>query len=177
MSSISVKIHAIYKKCDQIQDKNLKAMEKYGAYLNELESNFKDASQVYEKLIYTIGDRKKKKSMPKDKLKNAGVVVITGIYQERGKIINVNDEAVRIFGFTQRELVNTPIENYMPEFYALKHRLYIKNFYKTGLSTKMGKKSIVYILNKENFLSSCHLHLKMLSSLENGISIIGIMTE
>lgn len=176
MSILKVKIKDLYQRLSKIREKNVRTMEKYGAYLNELESNNRESSKIYEQLLYSVGEKKKKKSMPQDKFKNAGIVVITGRYRERGKIININDEAVKMFGYRQNELINTPIENYMPEFFALKHKSDIRKFYKSGVSKKMGKKSIVHILNKENFLSSCHLHLKMMSSLENGINILGIMT-
>lgn len=99
MSKLKLKIHSIYKELTKIKERNLQTMKKYGAYLYELEANFRKASEIFQKIVYADGLFRNKKTKDTDKIENSGIIVITGDFRQKGVIINVNDEAVRLLGY------------------------------------------------------------------------------
>ena len=170
------RVNLLYDSLYRLNDNNIKTLELFGAYLNEIENNVRRANKIYDKLMYAISDMKKKKNNIRGQsFKNSAIVVISGLYKERGKILSVNYEAIKLFGFTQSEIIGSDIENYMPQFYAKKHKDYITKFYKSGQSSRLGHRAKVFIINKENFLIEADIHVKMMSNLDKGISILGVI--
>lgn len=102
---------------------------------------------------------------------------MSGLYKERGKVIGVNSEATKLFKYSRSEMVNNPIENLMPKFYSKHHKDFMARFLRQGTSRILGYRRRVFILNKKNFIKGADLYVKIMSSLDDGMHIVGFLNS
>ena len=169
------RIQKLYQSLSRLSENNIKTLEIYGAYLIDVENNLKEAGKVYDRLLYTVRDKKKKRTGVKLESNNMAIIIMSGIYKERGKVLSVNNEATKLFKYSKSEMENAPIENFMPNFYAKHHKSFMSRFYREGTSQILGYKRKVFILNKFNFISPATLYVKIMSSLDDGVHIVGFL--
>ncbi|WP_161973766.1 PAS domain S-box protein [Hwanghaeella grinnelliae] len=62
-------------------------------------------------------------------------IILTDV---RGKILRVNPETCKIFGYTERQLLGSDLKMLMPQSDASRHDDYIKSYLKTGLGRIIG---------------------------------------
>lgn len=105
------------------------------------------------------------------------IVLMSGMYKERGKVIGVNSETTKLFRYSRSEMVNHPIENFMPKFYAKHHKDFMSRFLRHGTSQILGYKRRVFMLNKSNFIQGAVLYVKIMASLNDGVHIVGFLSS
>jgi PAS domain S-box-containing protein len=167
----------LYVTLSKLSENNIKTLEIYGAYLIDIENNLKEASKIYDRLLYTVRDKKKKSKTMKLESENMAIVLMSSMYKERGKVIGVNTEATRLFRYSRSEMVNHPIENFMPNFYAKHHKDFMSRFLRHGTSRILGYKRRVFILNKSNFIQGAILYVKVMASLDDGVHVVGFLSS
>lgn len=164
-----------YKILFKLSENNTKTLEIYGAYLIDIENNKKEAAKVYDRLLYTMKDKKKRTRTASLETNHMAIIIMSGLFKERGKVIGVNSEATKLFKMKKTEMVNHPIENLMPKFYAKHHKDFMSRFYREGTSKILGFRRKIFILNKFNFIVGATLYVKIMPSLTDGIHIVGFI--
>mgnify|MGYP000867259954 CR=1 FL=1 len=161
----------------KLSENNIKTLELYGGYLIDIENNVKEASKIYDRMVYIMRDKKKKIKKMKLESENVAIIVMSALYKERGKVIGVNIETCKLFRYSKSEMVDQPIEKFMPKFYAVHHKDFMARFLRHGTSRILGNKRRVFILNKQNFIQSCMLFVKVMSSLDDGFHVVGFLNS
>ena len=161
----------------KLSENNIKTLELYGGYLLDIENNVKEASKIYDRMIYIFRDKKKKiKKMNLDS-ENVAIILMSILYKDRGRVIGVNAEACKLFRYTKSEMVDQPIEKFMPKFYSIHHKDFMARFLRHGTSSILGNKRKIFILNKQSFVQSCTLFVKILSSIDEGFQVVGFVSS
>ena len=172
-------VHKIYARLEGISENNVQTIELFAAYLALVEGNLRKATNLYEKVVYLSSqarlNSKNSLRMIESHLSSKAIVVISGLYKHRGQILSVNDACSELFGYTEEEMMDSYIEDYMPKFYAKRHKEYITRFYKSGISRLMGTKRSIYVVSKDTFIKECKIEITMMNSLDNGINILGVL--
>lgn len=161
----------------KLSENNIKTLELYGGYLLDIENNIKEASKIYDRMIYIMRDKKKKMKKMNLESENVAIIVMSVLYKERGKVVGVNTEACKLFRYSKGEMVNQPIEKFMPKFYSIHHKDFMARFLRHGTSKILGNKRRIFILNKQNFIQSCMLFVKVMSSIDEGFHIVGFLNS
>ena len=66
-----------------------------------------------------------------------------------GKIIQINQEACRLFGYTREELLNLIIENLVPVPFKVKHSAYCNSFFDNPRPRYMNSRQAISFLHKK----------------------------
>lgn len=177
MTVVSKRVHSMYEQLIERKSSDVGLMEIFGGFLTEMESDFNRAAQVYEAIMYQLANKATRMRQTKYQLSKPTIITISGFPKNSGKILYVNDEAVRLLGYNKSDILEQNIETFMPEFYAVMHKQKLSNFFLTGEGQRIGKTSPIFILNKENFLMSSSLNLMLIPSLQTGITIQGMLSE
>jgi len=95
------------------------------------------------------------------------------------EIIQWNDSASRIFGYTKDEIMGKPIDTIVPEEYQNRHIEGFKRYIKTGEGKIIGKTAELKGLRKDGFIVHVELSLSVLRAGESYIftGIIRDLTE
>lgn len=141
-------VTSIYEILNKLSENNIKTLEIYGSYLLDIENNLKEAAKIYDRLMYTMRDKRKKSKNMKLENENVAIILMSGLYKERGKLLGVNSETTKLFRYSRTEMIGQPIENFMPKFYAIHHKDFMARFLRHGASQILGYKRKVFILNK-----------------------------
>ncbi len=72
------------------------------------------------------------------------------VSDEKGRIVEVNPSAERMFGYTSMELKGEKVEHLIPERFRTRHTLHRKHYAHDGLPRPMGIEMNLYALAKQN---------------------------
>ena len=70
-----------------MSENNVETLEIYAAYLIDVENCVKEAATIYDRLSYSIKNFKGKKSKSSLEVDSMSIVIISGFYAERGKVL------------------------------------------------------------------------------------------
>ncbi|MGB0521720.1 MAG: PAS domain-containing sensor histidine kinase [Flammeovirgaceae bacterium] len=74
-----------------------------------------------------------------------GIIVIN----EEGRIVVVNPNAEKLFGYTNAELVGSTVERLIPKEYHRKHRHHTQNYFRNPKPREMGSGQELFALRKD----------------------------
>lgn len=79
-------IQRLFAELTAMSENNLDTLEIYAAYLVDVENNLKDASEIYDRLVYCMKNFRGKKATTNLEVDSMSIVIISGMYAERGRI-------------------------------------------------------------------------------------------
>lgn len=92
-----------------------------------------------------------------------------------GKIVYVNDELCRLFGYTDEELIDQSIELLVPEKYREQHKTDRDQFIKEGSARKMGRGMMLRGQRKNGSTLPIEIGLQPITLVDEQLQIVTIM--
>ncbi len=100
-------------------------------------SNWKvEAGTFFTGIVRDITERKKAEMKFRDLLESAPDAMI--IVNKEGKIVLVNNQAEKVFGYTHQEFIGQVVEFLIPKRFQEQHPSHRNNFFKSPLARPMG---------------------------------------
>ena len=167
-------IHIYYRILNNISENSaIKITEIYGAYMLQITNDRNASAQVYESLVYSFGlNNQSRKS--KDN-KESCIIVISGNPEDRGRIVNVNQELLKMLKCKKDEILNKNVNEIMPECYSLHHDKYMEDFLTSGNSTVIGSERKIFFMRKDGYIEKALLYVKIQPDQNLGMRIIGFI--
>lgn len=104
-----------------------------------------------------------------------GCVLVSGKINNLGEILNVNAGMCKLFGYTKIELVGQPTDVLMPQLYRKHHHTFMENIIKPDANFRNSASDIFVLgLTKCGYLIPVTKHVKQMSSLSEGLNLLGI---
>lgn len=94
-----------------------------------------------------------------------------------GHILNVSAEIQRILQFSNLDLIGQSINHMMPNIIARLHDDFIKNFFETSKSNRVGRETMIYPMNKSGYIVPCTITVKIIPNLNDGLKMVGFLNE
>ena len=167
------RIHSYHKYLNSISDNCNRITEIYGAYLLLVTNDRNSSSEVYDKLCYSFGLNNTKNSKTDDK--DIAIIVISGNEEDRGIVVNVNQEMIQILKCKKCDIIGNSLNTIMPNCFGQWHNDYMEKFAETGNSTVIGSKRKIFVMKKDGFIEKATLYVKIQSNQNLGIRIVGFI--
>ena len=105
------------------------------------------------------------------------ICVCNGNKGKEGEILEINRNFEKIFNYSEKEIINKSISNFMPNIFSQNHQKYIKNYIEVGEKNKIinNKELITYAIDKENNLIKIKIYLKIFPLFEEGLHFISMI--
>jgi PAS domain S-box-containing protein len=158
-----------------------RAMEELRKEHDELESRVRERTQelvqVNRVLNDDIADRKKTERRFRGLLESAPDAIV--IVDQAGRIVLVNSQAVKLFGYARAELIDQPVETLLPTRYRGKHPAHRARFFGEPRQRPMGAGLQLHGLRKDGSEFPVEISLSPLESEEGTLvsSAIRDITE
>ena len=65
----------------------------------------------------------------------------------------------------------------MPRYFSEKHDKFMEDFIKTENQKVVNSTRVIFPLHRRGFIKACSLHLKIVSSVSKGITLVGVLSE
>ena len=108
--------------------------------------------------------------------KNFCIIEVSGNQADLGEVTKASRSMWKLLGYKPSEVIGENISILMSSWFADLHQTIMKDYLRGERSHAYNKKWKVLALNKGGFLVKCDLDLRILSSLREGIRLVGILT-
>ena len=168
----------IYISMTKINDSWIELWTIYENFLNSIEYDLEFLNILSNHLI-EIEQRNKREigKIPFSSLfssKDTTPVVMSGEKKTSGRIEYISKNCKKIFGYSQSELLYSPVELLMPELIAVRHEAYMHLYFTTGEKTSINKTVNSFGLTKDRQIIEIYSSIKWLPYFDklNFISLI-----
>ena len=105
------------------------------------------------------------------------ICLCNGNKGKEGEILEINKNFEKIFNYSEKEIINKNISNFMPKIFSLNHQKYIKNYIEVGQKNKIinNKELVTYANDRENNLIKIKIFLKIFPLFEDGLNFIAMI--
>jgi len=108
---------------------------------------------------------------------NTCILTCAGNFNSIGTVTNSNNEITRILGYSKNDIISQNISRIMPKIYADLHDGFMRSYLETSESKIIGLERLVLPQNKQGYLVTCTLMIKVLPNLDEGIQIVGFLKD
>jgi PAS domain S-box-containing protein len=103
-------------------------------------------------------------------------LVASGDEDNIGIIEGFNQNILRRFGYTYNELRHSNLDILMSKILSDKHDWLMKRYFTRNQATVMGKERAIFAMDRNGFIMSVNLLIKVVPNLGNSLRIVGLMT-
>ena len=150
------------------QDLNLDILEKANQLRKKNNENQLNSTQ---KLNFGLDEEVKKNE---EKLT---VMQVSGNREDMGTILSVSNSIWSLLGYKPTELEGSSLNCLLPRYFYEKHDHFIEKFLQTEIQEVMNSTRLVFAMTRNGFIKACSLHLKIISSVSKGITLVGALSE
>ncbi|EGR31213.1 PAS domain S-box family protein, partial [Ichthyophthirius multifiliis] len=171
----------IYKELQQIDSNNIKCIEVYGNFLLNVINDEVEGQKLIEKLEVIQKNNQQNKKCVENQLQNQYqnqcIIQISGSLNEIGKITNTNADVFELTGYQKDQLINQSINILMPPIYQQNHDSFVFKYLNSAQSQYVGHQRLVLCKNKNKYISSVDILVKVLPNIDQGIQFIGFLNN
>lgn len=146
---------------------NLEVLRQYASFQEIIMKDQLKADKVYELIksrkVVSLGlnefDMGLKKGDDLSK-KPQSIIIISGMRDDFCQIVNINNAASTIFGYSKSELMGKKVEMLMSDIYARVHDTFVSNYVSSMKGMMINKERFVMAKHKTRFLIPVTIYIK-----------------
>jgi PAS domain S-box-containing protein len=105
------------------------------------------------------------------------IVTCSANLHSLGNILNISSEIQRILQYSNVDLIGQSINQMMPNMIARLHDDFMRNFFETSKSVRVGRETVIYPVNKSGYIVPCAITVKVIPNLNDGLKMVGFLNE
>ena len=161
-------LEAMMKRASEREDVNLEILRQYASFQEVIMKDQAKADKIYDVIksrkVITIAasdyDQNVKKGDDLSKISQS-IVIISGMRDDFCQIVNINNAASTIFGYSKSELMGKKVEMLMSDIYARVHDSFVSNYVSSMKGLMINKERFVMAKHKTRFLIPVNIYIKV----------------
>ena len=108
---------------------------------------------------------------------NLTILQVSGNRENFGAVLSASNSIWALLGYKPNELEGSSLNRLLPKYFHERHDKFMENFLKSENQKVMNTTRLVFPMNQKGFIKACTLHLKIISSVNEGVIFIGVLSE
>ncbi|CEO97535.1 hypothetical protein PBRA_000878, partial [Plasmodiophora brassicae] len=168
-----------YMKGIRINDESVTALQSYSGFLLTVMSDTRNGERMLEKaneMQEAKSGNTKQSFVFRDLLfdDKAAVIIISGALKNLAEVIDCNQRACQILGYSKATIIGKNINVFMPEPFASEHDAIMLTNLQNGRSSVFGQRRVIVFLTRSGYVVDCGVFIKQFVKDQTSLSFIGV---
>ena len=154
---------------------------KYTDYLKNIRNDEGEASKLIEYMKNVINKKGLDLFIEDNKIlfdSQTAIFQISGSKITSGEILKTNKGAIKLFEYSEIELLHYPVNKLMPNLISRKHASFMEHYFKTGKSRMMNKRRCLFANSKDGYCFRVAIFIREMPWLYNdGLQYVGMISH
>lgn len=178
------KCRLVYKSINQMNPNHFKTLNLYGNYTKYVLNDKEESVKLLSKASYiqkSSGLGQLNQSFQDKRIKygensDFSIVVCSGNESSIGLIKGFNYRTMKNFGYSYDELQDHNVDMLMPRVLSEKHDFLMRRYFHKNKVSVMGRERAVFPMDRNGFIMSSNLLIKVVPNLDMNLRILGFLT-
>lgn len=174
----------LHNRITKMNPNHFKTLSLYGNYTKFVLNNEEESQKLLSKASYikkSSGLGSLSQTIQDKRLKfgdnsNFVILICSGNESTIGKIKGFNYNALQKFGYSYDELKNQNVEILMPKILSERHDFFMRRYFQKNKASVMGNERAVFPMDRNGFMMSSSLLIKVIPNLDMDLRILGLIT-
>jgi PAS domain S-box-containing protein len=179
-NSYEARIAQQYAKVIAVFPQNLYSTTLYLKFLLNVAVDTKEAIKIKEKLATIMEARSRSVRVSESQFsedEEVTIITVDSIGNNLGVVLNCNNNVQASLGFDRSGLIGKNVTKIMPKIYSELHNNFMLRFIRSETSHLRPSDKIITALNKDALLVEMKLTVRMMTSSQSALTIVGFMKQ